>query len=47
MNELEKNTELDKLLALSHQDLEQIFSQLSLREVESLVNKLNEVSSND
>lgn len=47
MNELETSTELDKILALSQQDLEQIFSQLSLHEVENLVNKLNEVSSND
>ena len=38
---------LEKLLSLSKEELEKIFSQLSVEEVEDLLNKLYEVDNND
>lgn len=47
MNETNANKNLEKLLSLSKEELEKIFSQLSMTEIEDLLNKLNEVSEND
>ena len=38
---------INNLFSLSKEELEKIFSQLSLTEIEELLNKLNEVSEND
>ena len=38
---------LDKILSLSKDELEKIFSQLSIKEIEDLLSKLNEVIKND
>ncbi len=43
MNETNNNKELEKLLSLSKEELEKIFSQLSLSEIEDLLEKLKEV----
>lgn len=46
---MEKNSiseNLKKILSLSNEELEKIFSQLSLEEIEELLTKLNEVSKN-
>ncbi len=45
MNEVNNN--LDKLLSLSKDELQKIFSQLSVIEIEDLLEKLNEVERND
>lgn len=45
MNEV--NSNLDKLLSLSKDELQKIFSQLSVIEIEDLLEKLNEVERND
>ncbi len=42
-NDLELNT----LLSLSTEELEKIFSEFSLSEIEDLLNKLNEVGYNE
>ena len=47
MNEKNTNENLEKILSLSKEELEQIFSQLSMTEIEDLLNKLNEVNEND
>jgi arsenate reductase-like glutaredoxin family protein len=47
MNETNTNKNLEKILSLSKEELEKIFSQLSMEEIEDLLNKLNEVSKND
>ena len=47
MNETNVNKNLEKILTLSKEELEKIFSQLSMTEIEDLLNKLNEVSEND
>ncbi len=47
MNETNVNKNLEKILSLSKEELEKIFSQLSMTEIEDLLNKLNEVSEND
>ncbi len=44
MNETNNNKELEKLLSLSKEELEKIFSQLSLSEIEDLLEKLKEVN---
>ncbi len=41
------NSNLDKLLALSKEELEAIFRQLSLEEIDNLLTKLNEVVKDD
>ena len=41
------NTDLDKIMSLSKEELENLFSQLSVTEIEDLLNKLNEVEKND
>ena len=41
------NKNLEKILSLSKEELEKIFSQLSVEEIEDLLNKLNEVNKND
>lgn len=41
------NESLKKILSLSKEELEKIFSQLSLSEIEDLLNKLNEVGENE
>lgn len=43
MNELNANNNLEKILSLSKEELEKIFSQLSISEVMDLLEKLNEV----
>lgn len=47
MNETNSNNNLEKILSLSKEELEKIFSQLSMIEIEELLNKLNEVGSDD
>lgn len=47
MDESNANKNLEKLLSLSNEELEKIFSQLSLTEIEDLLNKLKEVTQND
>lgn len=47
MNETSKNDNIEKLLSLSKEELEKIFSQFSMTEIEDLLNKLNEVNKND
>ena len=47
MNETNANKNLEKILSLSKEELEKIFSQLSMAEIEDLLNKLNEVNKND
>lgn len=47
MNEINANKNLEKILSLSKEELEKIFSQLSMEEIEDLLNKLNEVNKND
>lgn len=44
---MEENNNLEKLLSLTEEELEKIFSQLSMGEIEDLLNKLNEVTDND
>ncbi len=43
----EQKNELDTLLSLSKEELNRIFSQLSAVEIKDLLDKLNEVDSND
>ena len=45
MREMEDN--LEKLLSLSKEELKNIFSQLSAREIEELLEKLDGVKKND
>jgi len=40
-------TDLEKLLSLTDKELKSIFYQLSLTEIEGLLDKLNEVDYND
>ncbi len=47
MTEANTNSNLEKLLSLSKEELEKIFSQLSMTEIEDLLNRLNEVGKND
>ncbi len=47
MDETNTNKNLEKLLSLSKEELEKIFSQLSVAEIEDLLDKLNEVKVND
>ena len=47
MNEAEASKGLEKLLSLSKEELEQLFNQLSVSEVEDLLDKLNEVENNE
>ncbi len=47
MNETYANKNLEKILSLSKEELEKIFSQLSMEEIEDLLNKLNEANKND
>lgn len=47
MNETTINKNLEKILSLSKEELEKIFSQLSIKEIEDLFNKLNGVKKND
>lgn len=47
MNETNANKNLEKILSLSKEELEKIFSQLSMQDIEDLLNKLNEVDNND
>lgn len=42
MLETNNNENLEKLLSLSKEELEKIFSQLSVAEIEDLLDKLNE-----
>ena len=42
MLETNNNENLEKLLSLSKEELEKIFSQLSMAEIEDLLDKLNE-----
>lgn len=44
MNESNATKNLEKILSLSKEQLEKIFSQLSMEEIEDLLNKLNEVT---
>lgn len=41
------NKNFEKILSLSKEELEKIFSQLSMTEIEDLLNKLNEVDENE
>lgn len=47
MNEANANKNLEKILSLSKEELEKMFSQLSVEEIEDLLKKLNEVDKND
>lgn len=47
MNGTNDNRNLEKILSLSKEELEKIFSQLSIEEIEDLLHKLNEVNKND
>lgn len=46
MNTKDSNNDLKKIMALSKNDLEKIFSELSVSEIEELLIKLKEVNSN-
>lgn len=46
MNEINSEN-LEKILSLSKENLEKIFSQLSMIEIENIFDKLNEVTKND
>ncbi len=46
MNNID-TTNLDKLLALSKDEIDKIFMEFSLSEIEDLLNKLDEVISNE
>ena len=46
MNETIDNN-LERILSLNQEELRQIFSQLSMEELEDLLDKLNEVNLND
>ena len=43
----EVSSDLEKLLSLNKEELEKIFSQLSISEIGDLLNKLNGVGKND
>lgn len=43
----EVSSDLEKLLSLNKEELEKIFSQLSISEIGDLLNKLNGVEKND
>ena len=47
MNETGTNDNLDKLLSLSNEEMQKLFSQLTVTEIEDLLTKLNEVDHND
>lgn len=47
MNEPTDNKNLEKILSLSKEELEKIFSQLSMKEIEDLLNMLNGGNIND
>ena len=47
MNKLINNDNFDKLLSLSKEEIEGLFSNLSLIEIEKIIDKLNEVVHND
>lgn len=47
MEELEMSEGLNKLLSLSKEELNSIFSKLSVKEIENLLNKLKEVDTNE
>lgn len=47
MNEMNYSENFKKLLALKNEELNSIFSELSLNEIEDLLSKLEEVSKND
>ena len=44
---MEKNENIEKLLSSNEKDLEEVFSQLSLKEIEDLITRVCEVDSND
>ncbi len=44
---MDENKELNSILSLSNDELEKMFSEFSLEEIELLINKLNEVGLND
>ena len=39
--------DIEKILELSEEELANIFSQMSIKEVEDLINKMKEVKNND
>lgn len=47
MNETGRSETMEKLLALSKEELTQIFSELSVSELEDLLDRLEEVRTND
>lgn len=47
MNEVKGNNNLEKIMSLSKEELEQIFSQLSATEIEDLLTKIDEVRKDD
>lgn len=47
MNESVRSEELDKLLSLNKEEINKLFAQLSLSEIEDLLDKLSEVKNND
>ena len=47
MNQELVNNGLEKLLSLTKEEFEKIFSQLSVAEIEDLLQKLNEVETDD
>jgi len=47
MNKITTNNNLEKILSLNEKELEKIFSQLSINEIEELFKNLNEVKKND
>ncbi len=47
MDETNISKNLEKILSLSKEELRIIFSQLSMSEIEDLLDKLNEVKQND
>lgn len=47
MKEKNTNENLEKIMSLSKEELEEIFSKLSMVEIEDLLAKLNEVNKND
>lgn len=47
MNKMSVNNNIDKISSSSKDELEKIFSQLSIKENEDLLSKLDEVSKND
>lgn len=47
MNEIGRSETMEKLLALSKEELTQLFSELSVSELEDLLDRLEKIRTND